>query len=1104
MDKKTPIPRESQADRFERFVSLDAGQFWKALIVDDETSLIDIGEVLLIENIDYVDDQAHTVTIRIHPSKQSRTSPKSEKFRIEDFLRNFEHVEMHDAKKERETRLAEIQGRINNAQLELTQASADVTRLDAFIQRDMPEKEKDASLPVIREALPNGVVGAIKTQKVTALMTKGLTDNGVQQIKSAMEHQVSVIEKRSGWLTKKTGQLAEIAAEMTPYFEEQAAVALAETSEMRKHIDKLMKGIDSLDLYTLKDVEVFNIAKGVSAPSDIKLTITQSVLYMDEEMAVYAPVVGGFDCRNRADFFKALAEHPELVNQIFPTERCVVGMSTTRHHRDYSDYHAITAERMRRDNALVFFLVRDGDNLYGVVSSEVMHQFTSRLFPSWNEMEQPFRGVRGEDITYESVQYTSSLSQFEKISLAYKRILILLCGLDHNMTLFGEFYEQGASLEFVTQAFQEKYINFIYDDDGTNMFKGQSGERPTIGEWLQDMNTTITSGSRVLLNWRDCFSIDSIPSAFERESQWHSRDYRRSLLFTPDNATRSGYVEAVVEMRNGEMFVTLPLSGDNIRYEHREFNGRLSLDVALKCISNEFSIICLDRVNPDDLKYYLHNRTARVKNVPAIKSIKEAIIIAERDYVEEQPIRSRMYAALEAGGVVQGTDSLKLIADAVAVFRCANKGAKLDIVNHDIKKYNQLLDQMFMLSSKAGDPTDVVREAEEKLGRNVIRIAVDTKGVYVAYSTPLEAERDDRLIEFKWVARTRYKATSKGMKAQNPTFTKLHARPANETVKFEIESYSDYVFPESHPWNTPNAKKKQFEYSTTPKAMMTALDEVLTNDDAFKMFLHDYKLVRQASSKGRVEEPCVFVPVATACTHHGIVGTFGLRMDSVSALIYASNSDEGRLSLARLAYTSLYEYKTDASESFNKAVARDQSKSFLDLTHPMFLTVEGALKTDSVWAINKGFYQVDRVKTESYSIQAILDRKLASYELMESLEGSVDDFFGAKKPENFKPYAVKCFSGRGSSWDGYVMYELTEELLTAIEKGDVDVNEHYDTLEDAERRMSERYVHCLSGEGDSFTEVFYVETEDYPKELKDHDGQVFPALKGWVLDEKAS
>ncbi|NOI32037.1 hypothetical protein [Vibrio coralliilyticus] len=1101
MGNNTPTHRDDQTERFERFIALDAGQFWKALVVEDENSLIEVGEVLLVTNIDYVDNQAHTITVRIHPSKQSRSFPKSQKFRVEHFLRSFEHVEMDDAKKEREARLAEIQGRINATQLELTQASADTNVLDSFIQRDMPDKENETNLPVLREALPNSVVGAIKTQKVTALMTKGLTDNGVQQIKSAMEHQVGVIEKRSDWLTKKTGQLAGIASEMTPYFEEQAAVALAETSEMRKHIDKLMKGIGSLDLYTLKDVEVFDIKEGASAPQNVKLTIAQAVLYMDEEMAVYAPVVGGFDCRNREDFFKALAVHPELVNQIFPTERCIVGMSTTRHFRDYSQYHSITAERLHRENALVFFLVRDGDNLYGVVSSEVMHQFTSRLFPSWNEMKQPFRGVRGEDITYESIQYTSSLSEFENMSLAYKRILILLCGLDHNKQLFGDFYDEGASLEFVTQAFQEKYINFIYDDDGTNMFKGKSSERPTIKEWLQDVNTTITSGSRVLINWRDCFSTDSIPSAFERETQWNYRHDNRRLLFTPDNDTRSGYIEAVVEMRSGEMFVTIPISGHNNRYEHREFNGRLSLDKAFMCIENPFSIICLDRVNPDDLKYYLHNRNARVKNVPAIKSIKEAILIAERDYVEEQPIRARMYAALESGGVAKGTDSLKLIADAVAIFRCANKGAKLDIVNHDPKKYNQLLDQMFMLSGKMGDPTEAVRESEGKLGRIVIRVTLDTKGHYIAYSTPIGAERDDRLVEFKWVARTRYKTSAKGIKAQKPTFTKLHARPANESIKYEIENYTDYVFPDSHPWNTPNAKKKQFEYLITTKSMMALLDEARADDEAFKRFLNEYKLVRSNASKSNVEEPCIMVPIATAYARNGMVGAFGLCLDSISALIYTSNGDQARLNMARRAYMDLYQQAIAAAERFDNVMARSKEKSFLDMADPKLLIVSEAFSTSSIWIVDSGLYHVDRVNTELFSIQAILDKKFIGYELMEGIKGSVDDFFGAQKPKNHRPCVIKEFSRFSHEWSGYVLYELTEALQKSINNHDVDVNRYFDTFEEAQQYISEKWINYSSDGGETFKEVSYAETSDYPKELKTRKGLVFPALKGWKLDK---
>ncbi|MEI8659286.1 hypothetical protein [Vibrio sp. Hal054] len=531
MSKNLSTEREPQTERFERFVSLEAGEYWKAIAVDDSNSLIDVGEILLISNIDYVDNQAHTITVRIHPSKQSRSYSKTEKFRVDRFLTNFEHVEPVVAEKDRKDSLDEIQGRVSAAQLELTQASSDTNVLDAFVLRDSPKEVNSTHLPIIREALPNGVIGAIKSQKVTALMTKGLTDTGVEQIKSAMQHQVEVIDKRAKWLTNKTGKLSSIIGEMTPYFEEQAAVALAETSSMRDHIDKLMKGIASLDLYTLKDVEIFTIKEGPSAPSDVKLSITQSVLYMDEEMAVYAPVSADFDCNNRHEFFDALGKYPDLVNQIFPTERCIVGIATTRHQRDYSAYHYKVAERMRRENELVFFVIRDGDNLYGVVSSEVMHQFTDRLFPSWDEMHKPFRGVNGEDITYESIQYTSSLNAFESMSLAYKRILILLCGLDHNRKIFGDFYTESASLNFVTQGFQERYMNFIYDEDGTNMLQKGSDKKPTIEQWLADVNTTITSGSRVLIKWNDCFTTETIPSAYERESRWHSRDNTRRLLY---------------------------------------------------------------------------------------------------------------------------------------------------------------------------------------------------------------------------------------------------------------------------------------------------------------------------------------------------------------------------------------------------------------------------------------------------------------------------------------------------------------------------------------------------------------------------------------------
>lgn len=1094
MSKSTPTTTESHTDRFERFVALNAGEFWQVTSDTVEQPLIDRGDILLITNIDYVDEQAHTITVRIHPSKQSLVGNRTAKFRVDDFLNQFEFVEPAVAEAERQACLERIQARISDAQVELTQASANPDLLDQFVQRDMPKEQQETHLPIVREAIPSSVVGAIKSQKVTALMSKGLTNHGVEQIKSAMQHQVGVVEQRANWLTKKTSQLSAIAAEMTPYFHEQAAVALAETSEMRKHISKLMKGIGSLDLYTLKDVEVFTIQEGQSAPEDVKLSITQSVLYMDEEAAVFTPIHSGFDCRDRDMFFEALKKYPELVDQIFPSQRCVVGMATTRHYRDYSAHHAMVADKLARENKLVFFLVRDGGNIYGVVSPEAMHQFTPRLFPSWDEMERKFKGVSGEDITYDSIQYTTSLSKFELMSLTYKRILILLCGLDHNRELFGRFYPENASLEFVSELFQSNYLNFIYDDDGTNMLSSKQAR--SMRDWLKDMNTTITSGSRVLLKWRDCFDPESIPAAFERLSAWHGRDHHQRLLFTPDFASKTGYLEGVVEMIQGNMFVTIALSGENNRYQHRELNGRLSLDVAMQRINDPYSIICLDRVEPDEVKALLAKRSQRKLNVSGIRAIKEAIAVAERDYAEEAPIRAKLYDALVSGGIATGTDALKLISDAVAIFRCANKGKKLNIVNDSKAKYNQLLDQMFMLSGVAGDPTDAVIKAEEKLGRSVIRVTVDAKGVIVAYSTALPAERDDRLLSFPWVAKTRYKTTSKGVKGQKPTFTQLHSRPANETIKYEADDIESYVFPENHPWNTPKAKAKQLEQLTPTQNVLDLIEKIKTDDELFSDMLKRYEVVRLATPGNFVSDPLLTVPLAFAVSHHGRAGTFSLVIDGMEALIFLANGEEVRLQQAQRLYAMRYKDKDAARERFQSGIAKYNGKSLLELGTPKLYTGDVV----ELWVPNDDFYRIEPVMGQLFSLQAVLEQRFASYVFPAGVT-NCDEVLGIVKPTDYRPCVLREIESLGSKdWAGFVLYELTPTLTEAINSDQAHGQKSYfDTIAAACEFISSKHVNYI-GDGSSYEKVYYVESEDFPRHWETRDGTQHPAILAWQLE----
>ncbi|MEI8659287.1 hypothetical protein [Vibrio sp. Hal054] len=548
-------------------------------------------------------------------------------------------------------------------------------------------------------------------------------------------------------------------------------------------------------------------------------------------------------------------------------------------------------------------------------------------------------------------------------------------------------------------------------------------------------------------------------------------------------------------MANGEMFVMIPLRGRNNRYEQREFNGRLSLDLALHCIENDFSIICLDRVNVDDLKFYLHNRNARTLNVPAIKAIKEAIAIKEAEYVEELPIRTRLYAALQAGNVATGTDALKLISDAVAVFRCANKGAKLTIVNGDTNKYNQLLDQLFVLSGKAGDATQDVRLAEEQLGRTVIRITVDTKGVYVAYSTALAHERDDRLTSFKWVARTRYRLAAKGPKALKTTFAKLHARPANESIQYEIDNYDDYVFPADHPWNTPNAKSKQFEYPVTPSKQLASIEDARASDQTFESLLSNYSCVRESHSRSQVEEPVCLIPLATVLSKNSSLGTLCLIVHSVPLLTYLANGCDHRLAQARHVYSDFYQQSVRASEKFTEAIEKHKNMSLVEMSELRLVDDASVFTSDGLWVPNGHWRRVERCEGKLYSIQEILDRRTQSYKLLDGIDGSVDHFLKITPPADFSPCAIKHFDGFRSEWNGYALFELTDDLLKAVNSREVSMSHIFDTRREAEDFMVNHFVKEMRHEG--FTEVPYVESTTLPSDITIRGGASFKPIKAW-------
>lgn len=1003
-------PSDNSPHKFERFVALNNGEFWQAKKrVKDRN--VDEGEILMISQIDYVDDAPHTIHVRLHPSKTSY-SVENVKFLVEEFVNTFEFVEREVAELSRQNEINKIQQKMQDEQNEMQQAFTDSRLLDELVEKEMPKEtgSSEAKLPVKLETFDADIVGAVKTQNLTALMSKGLTAQGVEQIKSGLEDQKEIALRRSKWIEMRTKRLARFTSEMTPYFQEKAALPLAMSKDMMDHVDDLMKGIGNLNLYVLKDVDIEQVKEGKSAPESERLAVTQRVLYMDEEMAVWADVGDDFDFKDINKFCKTVSESQDLVNQIFPTERCIVSIAATRKYHEYEGYSPQERAQKDANNKRQFLLVRDGDNIYLVLSPELFHNFAKSTFPTTDETEGVFKGFDGRNVTYRDLDYTARLEQHERIALGYKRLLILLCGLDHNKQLFGKFYDGEPSLDFVSLSFQERYFNFIHDLDGEGALPSY---RPkSFKAWAEELNSEISYGSRVLLQWREVLDEDNCPSAFERESRWNmSREGHRYMQYTP---TGGSVLVGVVEKRGNDMVMKIEVSGERrTDYETRTFDAVFNLSLAQQySYGLAKGILCLDRLNPKDANWYLHDRASRILNVSGIRMLKRAIKYSEEIRGEESEVREAIMSSALSSGLFDDKEYLERVIDkALGKWRCANPKKEARILLSKKKDFNSLCDQVFFLSGKGKDPKDDIISAEDGAGRSVLRISLQANGKYVAYSTPLANERDDRVEPFTWVAKTTYSLLSKGVKGGKPSFVLLSKVNNAETIVFESEDVNDYASQVERGFATPNKKAAFFEKVDASYAQLQEMIRIKEENDidAMTKFIEDYDHVRDritysGKRSGGVKEPEICLSIgATVVDNEALV--IGYSSAAWRAVAWMVSDNDDMVNELLDTYTSIFVNSRAAEERFNKFIEHAKGKVFFDALElqlePDFGLGMYECKTSS------SFIHISKKEGYEYSIAKRIEKYKKDGVGLYLCGGvsldELDEVLGTTRPDDFNP-----------------------------------------------------------------------------------------------------
>jgi hypothetical protein len=780
-------------------VLLEQGQYWRAL-EDIPSQHISKGMVLLLESIRDVDERAHTIILRPHPSIYGKSlvtktevdgevveyrvwELKEHRFLVDEFTRLF--VEEPDFARIRREEVARLQLRVTELQEELTQASTHVTpELKGYLVQGLTSWEE-------KKQLPAGSSSVIATTEMVPL-SMGLSKERVADMKLAAEQQVEVAALKANYLKERNEAISATVTAMLPYFQEGAAGALAKTEDVRRYVKRLQNGIQSLDLYVGTEVTVHTIRKGQDAAETEPLTIMQRKLFADEELSVFAEVDEEFDHSKIDTFFEALAERPGLVAQIFPTERCIVAYAATRRDRDYGDAWANGVRNAL--NKQVGLLIRNGENLYAVLSPIDSHLVANNLFPSKNEIDRIFRedvgfwgereGKVGREITFNDVRYTDKLSQHEKLSLHYKRFLILLAGLDHREQLFGKFYPGPQTLDFVSTGFQKKYMRFIHDAErSTGMLPGV--KRPHFKDFAEAKNAYMRTGARVIARWRKVMTHSSAPGAVQYDSNGKS-------YFKAEPAEK--FSVAIVYKRGRDFYVSVPVKSKSYRSDGgRTFDARVNLSVPSDYY--EVTYLVLDAVKPEELEAYIYDRESRTDHLSYIQFFKSAVKFLREEREYERGTREALANALKLAGIASLPEPIETIVDkAVMTWRAANKGEPLPSEPMDPEVWKLLLNHMWdqVHAKRYAEATEQWADNEQL---KPLRLVLTGKDKLCLYCAPRPEEREDRVVPHVWVHAIEFTARKKGwtIKKTSQTWAELPKFAASETTLHEWPGVEEWA-----------------------------------------------------------------------------------------------------------------------------------------------------------------------------------------------------------------------------------------------------------------------------------------------------------------------
>jgi len=763
ISKIDPIDCIDDVSGFERLASenvLAPGYFWRLknnLEVKSPhgrgyTNELFAGDVHLLLDIFEFEGAPHTVTVLCHPRNGSSTEYK---ILIADFLANFEPEKDADSVRTREQ--AAIMQEVSDIQEEMTRAHIDPLALPGLqeaaqqavddLEKRMfaeaqtnseTQKQKEVDLRRIHrratrrsDAAGNPLVARSMTisDQVGLMISGGINSDGLSDLTTEARRRVVVAESTSKWLAKRAEKLSDKLKSLAPFYGEKGRVALALASKAINHVKSINEGLQSLKLYTGDGVDVVTITEGPQALSSHPLMLVQGKRYMDEELAVWADVDDSFDWKDQSTFFATLKSNQSLVDQVFPSDRCVVSFAVTNRRVEYSKDTTVY-ERVMNDlrNRCVFLLVRNGENIHVVYSAEPSHESSARLFPTQSEIEHPFQGIDGSKIGLNDVSFSKSTAQFDNTALHYKRFLILLCGLDHRLKLMGDFYPQEGSLQFMSMEFQQKYFNFLEDDNPANLI---GNHLEPVDVWMERCNKSVRSGSRVVI----------VTSSKMRASSPQMKRVSSLEIHAPGHSSQFSVVR-----EKGNHCISVPVIS---RYHHSDIAQATFWLDGPNASDRQDWYLCMDLVRLQTVRRYIYSRISRSSSISWIRTFKGAESLLQAEHKQQMALRIELRKSVLDNQILQEHEVDEAIEVALSTWRAAHRGADAPDVS-DTKAVHELLSLMYPADRIANSADHLLTQLIDGMGGKPLMLNRTGKNRLVLYVEASAADKETVAEGTQW------------------------------------------------------------------------------------------------------------------------------------------------------------------------------------------------------------------------------------------------------------------------------------------------------------------------------------------------------------------